>query len=212
MKQCFPLYTWQNPDWDITKEKRDPSYGPQRWGDTWDKLQLLYDKLEKEIGTLDFVWCFTKYEYWFDDLRRLWVLDVPSSKIFQFLDSNIWEAMRQSVEVDKQPEDICWNQLLVERSEGIKRLSAGNNSNITPLVRVPLCTSIRVDDRPKFSTGPAIPVIPVKYEDLPTSEVEAKKCRDEGYQRKSWRQRNKIKRTYPFDKLTAGSEQRNINQ
>jgi len=207
MKQYFPLYTWQNPDWDITKEKRDPSYGYQRWGDTWDKLQLLYDKLEKEIGTLDFVWCFTGYytknNHWMDDISRLWELSVPSSKIFQFLDSNIWEAMRQSVEVDKQPEDICWNQLLVERNEGIKRLSAGNNGNITPLVLVPLCTTIRVDDRSKFSTGLAIPV---KYEDLPTSECEAKRCRDEGYQRKFWRQRNKIKRTHLFDKLTADEE------
>ena len=165
------LYTWQNPEWDIIKEKRDPSYGPQRWRDTWDKLQLLYEKLEKKVGTLDFVHCYTKYCHWMqDDISRLWELSVPSAKIFQFLDSKIWETMIKDTKNNRQPEDASWNKLIVERSEGIKRLSAGNNGNITPLVLVPLCTSRHVDGSSKFSKGLAIPV---KYEDLPTSEREA---------------------------------------
>ena len=141
MEQCFRLYTWQNPDWDITKEKRDPSKCPQRWGDIWDNLQLLYKKLEKKIDTLDFLWCFAEYVHWKQlDISRLWVLDVPSLGIFHFLDSEIWGTMVQDVNNDKQPEETSWDKLIVERSEGIKRLSAGNNTDITPLVLVPLCT------------------------------------------------------------------------
>jgi len=77
--------------------------------------------------------------------------------------------------------------LIVERSEGIKRLSAGNNDDITPLVLVPLCISIQVIDKNKFNKGLRFGY--VKYEDLPTSECEAKRCRDEGPKRGAWRQR-----------------------
>ncbi len=185
MKQCFRLYTWQLPDWDITKEKRDPSKGSQGWGeDTWKRLQPLYTKLEEKVGTLDFLWCFPAYEHWkVSEIRRLWVFDVPSSKIFQFLVSDIWGAMVQNVLNNEQPEDRCWNELILERNEGIKRLSAGNNGNITPLIHVPLSPSIRVVDNKKFNKGTAYSNAP--YEDLPTSECEAMKCREEGYKRKT---------------------------
>jgi len=115
------------------------------------------------------------------------VLDVPSSKIFHVLDSEIWETMVQAVLNNRQPEHISWDKLIVERSEGIKRLSAGNNDDITPLVRVPLCTSIQVIDKSKFNKGPRFADANAKYEDLPTSECEAKRCRDEGPKRGAWR-------------------------
>lgn len=190
MEQCFRLYTWQNPDWDIEKEKRDPSKGRQRWRDTWDELQQLYPKLKKKVGTLDFVWCYAEYVHWKQlEISRLWVFDVPSSKIFQFLDSDIWNTMLQNVNNNKQPEDICWNQLIVERSEGIKRLSAESNADITPLVLVPLCPLILVIDKSKFNKGPKFADASARYEDLPTSECEAKRCRDEGPKPGAWRQR-----------------------
>ncbi|MHC4659525.1 MAG: hypothetical protein ACYS83_10195 [Planctomycetota bacterium] len=185
------MYTWQNPDWDITKEKRDPSKGPLRWGrDTWEKLKPLYKKLEEKVGTLDFVWCYPAYKHWIKTkMSRLWVLKVPSSKIFHVLDSEIWDTMADAVLNDRQPEHISWDKLIVERSEGIKRLSAGNNDDITPLVLVPLCTSIQVIDRSRFNKGPKHSN--AKYEDLPTSECEAERCRDEGYKRGAWRQRRR---------------------
>ncbi|MCK4822460.1 hypothetical protein KA005_42240 [bacterium] len=187
MNQCFRLYTWQLPDWDITREHRDPSKGFQAWRcDTWPRLQLLYSKLEERIGTLDFLWCFAKYEYWYDTpIRKLWELDVPSSEIFHFLDSDTWETMRKNAENGEQPAKICWDELIIERNEGIKRLSTGNKDNITPLVRLLVPSEWTDRSRSRFSNGPAY----VKYKDLPTSECEAKRCRDEGPKRGAWRQR-----------------------
>ena len=196
MKQCFQLYTWQLPNWDVTREKRDPSKGSQRWGeDTWRRLQPLYTKLEEKIGPLNVLWCFAEYEHWNDSvLVRLWVLDVPSVEIFQFLDSDIWEAMVQNVLNNEQPEERCWDQLIVERNEGIKRLSAGNNGNITPVVHVPLSPSIRVVDNTKFNKGTVCSNAP--YKDLPTSECEAMKCREEGHKRKTRKTRiSRLSRT-----------------
>jgi len=175
MNQCFRLYTWQLPDWDITREHRDPSKGFQAWrGDTWPRLQLLYSKLEERIGTPDFLFCFAEYEYWMEEVRKLWVLDTPNSEIFKFLDSKIWNKMYQDACNNKQPDDIYWNQLIVERSEGIKRLSAGNNSNITPLIRVPISPLIKVLDN-RISIGPEH--LKYDYKKLPTSEYEAKRVR-----------------------------------
>ena len=197
MGQYFRLHTWQNPDWDITKEKRNPSKGPLRWGEnTWGNLQLLYNKLEKKINTLDFLWCFAKYVHWRQlSISRLWVLDVPSSGIFHFLDSKVWETMLHDVEDNRQSGHISWDKLIVEKSEGIKRLSAGNNDDITPLVPVPLCTSIQVIDKSRFNEGPMN--ADARYEDLPTSECEAKKCRDEGHKKGAWRQRRKGRNSLP---------------
>ncbi len=185
MEQCYRLYTWQNPDWDIIKEKRDPSKCLQRWGrDTWDRLQLLYKKLEKKIGTLDFIWCYAEYEHWRQpEISKLWELDVPSSEIFHVLDSSIWAKMLQDIENNEQPKDISWGDLIV----GVERLSAGNN-DVTPLVRVPLCTSIQVIYKNKFNKGPQFPDASAQYKDLPTSVCEAKKCREKGPKRGNQRQ------------------------
>jgi hypothetical protein len=185
MKQCFRLYTWQLPHWDVTREKRDHSKGSQGWGeDTWKQLRPLYTKLKEKVGTLDFLWCFPAYEHWNKyEIRRLWVLDVPSSKIFRFIDSNVWEAMIQNALNNQQPAVRCWDRLIVERNVGMKRLSREDNGNITPLVHVPLSPSILVVDNSKFNKGTADPYAP--YKDLPTSECEAMKCREEEYRKKS---------------------------
>jgi len=191
MEQRFTLYTWQLPDWDITKENRDPSKGPLRWEeDTWDRLQPLYKKLEEKVGTLDFLWCYPAYEYWKQyKISRLWVLDVPSLEIFKFFDSKIWEVMFDCVDNNKQPEDIHWDQLIVEKSEGIKMLSSGNKNDITPVILVPISPLIRVIDKSRFNKGPNHSN--ARYEDLPTSVCEAKKCRNERPKPGSWRQRRK---------------------
>ena len=177
MEQYFRLYTWQNPDWDITKETRDSSMGTQRWDkDTWSGLQLLYKELEKKTNTLDFLWCFTEYEHWMQhDISRLWVLNVPSSKIVHILDSKIWSTMVQAVSDNKPLKYTYWNNLILEKSIGIKKLSAGNN-DITPLIHVPLCSSIQVIDKSKFNKG--IKHSNARYKDLPTSKCDAKKYRN----------------------------------
>ncbi len=179
MEQHFKLYTWQLPSWDIAKEARDPSKCVLRWKDIWPRLQPLYEKLANKAGTADFVWCFSAYEHWKQpEISKLWVLDVPTSKIFKFIDSNVWGMMVQDSEDNKQPEDSSWDNLIMARSDGINRLSAGNN-DITPLVLVPICKSIRVIDKSRFNMGPSHSS--AKYEDLPTSECEAKRYRGEVY-------------------------------
>ena len=175
MEESFQLYTWQNPGWDITKGKHDPSKSRLRWGDTFDRLKPLYKKLEEKLGCLDFVWCLPKYEYWVQEIRTLWVLHVPSPEIFHLLDSRIWAQMYEDTETVEQLQEPSWDKLFVERSEGIQKLSAGNNKDITPLLCVPLSTSIQVLDK-RFSVGPLYlnPRYQERYEALPTSENEAK--------------------------------------
>jgi hypothetical protein len=185
------LYTWQNPEWDITEEKRDPCRGKEVWReDVWTNLQPLYARLEQKIGTRDFLWCYPAYEHWMKhEIRRLWVLDVPSAEIFQFLDSHVWSDMVQKVIDDEQYEDRLWNKVILGRHEGITGLTAENNSGITPLVHVPLSPSIRVIDKNRFNKG--IRHSHARYEDLPTSVCDAQKCRDEGPKPGDWRQRGR---------------------
>ena len=179
MEQIFTLYTWQLADWDITKEKRDPSKGILMWHSGWEKLQLLYKRLEQKTGSSDFIWCFSKYEHWKQTaISRLWVLNVPTSKIFKFLDHKVWDTMREDINNDRQPDDTSWDKLILGRNEGIKGL-LDKNDNITPLVRVPLCTTVKIINKDKFNIGPYIHH--AEIEDLPASECEAKRCRDEGY-------------------------------
>lgn len=173
-QDLITLYTWQHPVWDITKEKRDTSKTSQAWKETWVVLQPLYNKLEEKIGTPDFLFCFAEYKYWMEEVRKLWVLDTPNSEIFKFLDSKTWETMIKDTGNNKQPDDTSWDKLIVERSEGIKRLSAGNNSNITPLIRVPISPLIKVLDN-RISIGPKH--LKYDYKKLPTSEYEAKRVR-----------------------------------
>ena len=118
-QDLITLYTWQNPVWDITKEKRDLSKAPQAWKENWVVLQPLYSKLEEKIGTPNFLFCFVEYEYWMDDIRKLWVLDTSISEMFEFLDSKIWEKMIEDTKNNKQPENASWDKLIVERSEGM---------------------------------------------------------------------------------------------
>jgi len=188
MEKHFKLYTWQNPDWDITKEKYDPSMSLQSWGkDTWDRLQLIYEKLKLKIGTLDVVHCFAEYEHWnHSEIRRLWELDVPSSAIFNFLNDKIWDAMVKNVLNNIRPDDIIGNNVILEISEGIKILSTGTNIDITPLVLVPLSRSIQVISNDRFNKGNNYHN--AKYEDLPTSISEAKKCREERPRKGAWKQ------------------------
>jgi hypothetical protein len=179
------------PEWDITEENRDPSKCPQKWGDEWDVLQQLYPELHKQVGTSDFVWCYAKYAHWRrPEIHRLWEFDVPSSKIFQFLDSGIWAKMYQDVENNKQSEDICWKKLIMEKSEGIEKISTGNHDNLTLLMCVPLCDSIQVIYKNKFNKGPKFADASAQYDDLPTSEWEARKCRDRGPKPGDWKRRD----------------------
>lgn len=184
MEQYFRLYTWQNPDFDITKGKRDPSKGAQSWGDKWDVLQQPCLELYKRVGTSDFAWCYPEYTHWMQsDIRRLWVLDVPCQKIFRVLDNKIWTEMIRDAEDNEQPKETSWDKLFVERSEEIDIISAGNNDDIIPLVPIPLCASIQIINKSRFNKGPKDPN--AKYTDLPISECEARRCRDEGYKRRT---------------------------
>ncbi len=178
MEQKFQLYTWQSSSWDITRDKRDSSKALLAWGDHRSILEPLYEKLEKVVGTLDFVWCFPAYEYWGQDERMLWKLDVAdSSDVFRFLDDKVWEDIHDDAQKNRQTEQAIWDSLILEKGEGVKRLFDRNNKNVSPLVHVPLCTSITVINK-RFNIGNYYG--DVKYENLPTSECEAKKRRDEG--------------------------------
>lgn len=181
MERFFPLYTWQLPEWDVTTEKRDPTKGSRAWGDdTWRILKLLYKKLEKKIGTLSFLWCFTTYEHWHgSEIFRLWELDVPSSGIEHFLDSKIWESLFEDAQNNKQYDDMRWDQLVIKRSEGLKRISDENKVNITSLIKVPLSPSIMIVSNGRFNTG--VHHGNTSLENLPTSICEAKKYRDPLY-------------------------------
>lgn len=177
MEQNFELYTWQGPNWDITKENRDPSYGPLSWKDDWDRVQPLYLELFKRVGTSHFVWCYHAYKHWKRyEIRRLWVLKVPSSMIFKILDYELWYTMYEDVGEQTQLNKYDWDKLFVERSEGIEKISAGNN-NISLLIRVPLCTSIQVIEKNRFNEGSGGRAL--KYEDLPTSVSDAERYRNE---------------------------------
>jgi len=195
------LYTWQLPDWDIINQHHDPSKASQSWGSyTSKKLRVPYEKLWDKLGTSDFIWCFTKYEYWKQEIRKLWVLDVPSSeisrflnrhkahtydkdeqssKILRFLDSNIWEKMLRCAEDNNQPDDTLWNKLFLKDNEAINKLYAGNNDgSILALVKLLIPLEWREDIR--FSVGPQYSTASFSetYIDLPISENKAKKYRD----------------------------------
>lgn len=202
MEQHFRLYTWQGLDFDITKEKRDPSKVAKSWGVEWDELQQLYPELDKRVGTSSFIWCYPDYVYWNRlEIRRLWSLCVPSSKILYFSDSGVWAKLMRNAESTEQPKDkeqsneALWDKLLVKGSEGIEKIFAENNNawnnNIALLIRIPLCNSIHVINKNKFSKADMIGCAKTPYDDLPISVCEAKKCQDRGTKRGNWKRQIK---------------------
>src|SRR6056297_1534065 len=100
------LYTWQSPEWDIVNEKRDPSKGHSVWGDIYDDLRFLYEKLGKIVGTQDFIWCDPEYKHWCQlEIRKLWVLKVPIAEVFHFLDDSLWSKLLQNKAENKLLKD-----------------------------------------------------------------------------------------------------------
>ena len=169
------LWTWQNPECDITSQgwschKLNSDWGEEMAG----KLLRLYKKLWDILGTRDFVWCFLEYEHWKQcEIRRLWVLQVPRSQVLRYVKSPVWECLLDQ-DSSKPIPDSLWRGLLLSEDEAVQYLGAGRSSDITVLLKVPIERE-RVVDSERLNKGPGS--ANAKYADLPTRICEARRCR-----------------------------------
>jgi len=174
------LWTWQLARWHITAQRRDPAAILEAWGaEMAEILKPLYERLYQELGTQDFVWCFTKYEHWKQlEVRRLWELDVPRDDVLRYIDSPVWQGLINLAK--RSPAKVAnatdWGRLLLEEEEALRRMSAESGGDVEPLLRVPIDASWVIDNR-KFNKGPDYSNAALA--DLPTCENEAKRCRRE---------------------------------
>lgn len=169
------LWTWQCPDWDITAQPRDASRMQKAWGEhSGPSLAPLYDRLHEELGTDQFLFCFTRYEHWLEGVRRLWVLDVPTHSILRYKDSPSWEALLKLSRCDGSavPSAPEWDTLFVDESSALSRIDSGER-NVIPLVAVPISRDC-VTCNKKFNKGRRYPDAP--YKELPDSEEAARRC------------------------------------
>lgn len=176
--EALRLWTWQLPDWDITSQKRDAARVAEAWGeDTAERLQPLYEKLYRELGTADLVWCLAHYKHWRQlEVRRLWVLDVPQGRVFRYTDSRAWKEMVDTS--DRSAEDAAkspaWHRLFLDEGEARRRIAAGEAGSVVPLLTVPIPRAWVVDSaRSNKGTHDA----DARFADLPTSEDEARSFR-----------------------------------
>ena len=175
-ERVMQLWTWQLPDWDITCQPRDCARMADAWGhETAADLAVPYVRLYDELGTSNIIWCFALYRHWLGlDVRRLWVLDVPSAAVLRFTDSPCWAALIRH----KMPEEQAWRSLFLDEEEAFSRIAAGRADTVVPILRVPV-TRAWVTDKSRFNTWSRRrgPLLEVPYHELPTSEKEARDCR-----------------------------------
>ncbi|NLX12902.1 MAG: hypothetical protein GXY44_04505 [Phycisphaerales bacterium] len=166
------LWTWQLPDWDITRQKRDLSYIEEAWGEyTANRLRTLYDRLHRKLGTEEFLFCTTQYTYWAQlEIRRLWVLDVPREKVFCYISSPMWEAL-VSQNFCMVTEEEAWQNLILDDDKMMTRTTSGQMKDIDPLIKVPIHSEWVVDNT-KGNMGKGnmgiVRASRSRYEDLPT--------------------------------------------
>ena len=174
------LWTWHLPDWDITCQRRDLSRMAEASGEDIARiLRPLYERLHREVKTEGFIFCCMRYEHWRQlEVRRLWVLDVPTHQVFKYMDSCAWEAIRKTAKRSKEEalEARAWDSLFLSEEEALSRLSSGRAASVVALLRVPIATGW-VIDKTRFNMGTRAPASKTGYEDLPTSESEARWCR-----------------------------------
>ena len=173
------LWTWQSPDWDITRQCHDSSRMEEAWGkETADRLRPHYERLYKELGTENFLFCFTRYAHWAQlEIRRLWKLHVPTSGVFQYQDSDMWESLVQSSGPKKVSKQEAWSSMFLDPGEALCRIASDARADkIVPLLRVPV-PAAWVCDRQRFNKGPRSG-LRANYENLPTSENAARRFRD----------------------------------
>jgi len=165
------LWTWQLPHWDITSEPLDPTRREEAWGaDMAERLSPHYKRLCAELGTKDFVWCYTSFKHWAQlEVRRLWVLEVPDTLVFRFTDSAVWETIIGERTDDEQRRE-AWQSLFLTPAEAMPRIGNGTDRSVVPLLKVPICPDW-VIDKSRFNRGPAAHAR--NLEDLPTSKEEA---------------------------------------
>lgn len=172
------LCTWQLPEWDIRREERSEHYGCESWGDhTWGNLQALYPELERRLDTDQFVWCTARYVHWdADEVRRLWVLRVPVSRVLAFTDTGVWGRLMKSV--PEGASDVsgakAWRGLLLMPCTALARIRAGYPDSINALVEVPV-PKAWVVDASRYNKG--IRHAGARYEDLPRTVQDAEACR-----------------------------------
>lgn len=155
------LWTWQHPDWDITRDGWDSRYIGWAWEDFAPRLRVLYPWLHELVGTTDFVWCSKEYEHWADlhTVRKLWKLQVPATKLVGVVYTPAWEALRRQ-KYDKMSEE-----------EARRRVFCGaDEKDASPLVGVPLSPA-RAHDCGRYNLGPWAAHCP--YDELPRSLEEA---------------------------------------
>ena len=139
-----------------------------------ERLGPLYSRLGRELGTLDFVWCFTQYTHWDQlEVRRLWKLDVPQDQVFCYTDSAMWDALvREDFRCVSEAE--AWKRLIVPEEKALSRIAVGQEASIVPLVRIPVPRDWVLDSS-RFNKGSDFSK--ARYEDLPYSVEEARRCR-----------------------------------
>ncbi len=176
------LWTWQSPQWNICDTPRDLERARTAWNDI-KRLEQLYDKLHRKLGTCQFIYCEPRYSHWTgDEIRTLWVLDVPDDEILAYLDAEMWRELLDG-KFKTATETTAWDRLLLDRKTAGERILRIDDSchalilqNPCPqcLVRVPVPKQCVIDCS-RFNKGGYDQV--VRYEDLPRSLEEARRCR-----------------------------------
>jgi len=159
------LWTWQHPDWDITSQAWNDSFGREMWGDMWPRLGHLYGRLRRELALRDFIFCYRQYEHWAGlPVRRLWILEVPEDRIHHVVDGVAWDVLVQ-VSFKDMSEEEAWTRVLSRTPP---------RSDMTALVEIPI-PGHWVKDRTKFNKGPRFRG--ATYNELPDSIEAALACR-----------------------------------
>ena len=183
--QTIGLWTWQLPDWDLTTQRRDLALVQEAWGSHMGQiLESLYPGLHQVVGSSDFVFCFMHYEHWAQlELRRLWVLDVPSNAVLGYIRADQWKTLVDSRDAGI-PNEKPWENLLLTPEEVQAFLSDGRMHELTALLPVPI-TEEWVVCKSKFNLGPKAAGSPLgAFERLPTSIEDAKAFREKGPRRR----------------------------
>jgi hypothetical protein len=112
------LWTYQPSDFRPDAKKIDPTRG-RYWRDEARgfRYRKILTKLQKLVGTDQFLWCYTvrpPNPRVIEDVDVIeWELDVPLSHVLRFIHSHVWEGIFRSQRDDWENLDD-WKNLLIE--------------------------------------------------------------------------------------------------
>ncbi len=168
------LWTWQLPGRDITSDQEwDCSQVIIAWGEELaTTLRAAYDKLDKHLGTTNYVWCFDHYTNWEQlERRKLWNFTLDADDVLGFIESDMWELIIEP-RPGKISKDEAWGKLFVPPDCALARIEKRNSMNlpeIMPLVSVPIPDDSVIDssrfNRPCNGGGRG----DTPYSELPTT-------------------------------------------